>query len=378
MIEDTGQVCCFGQLGDRAPLSARLTITHPSVYRDIVLGGSIGAAEAFIRGHWHSPDLVSLVRLMAKNLRFFNQLDNSGWGARRLSDKLYHWFNRNSEARAKKNIAAHYDLSNEFFALFLDPTMMYSAALFPTAETSLEDASRHKLDRACRELQLSPTDHLLEIGTGWGGLAIHAARNFGCRVTTTTLSQQQYEYTRAWVAREKLQDRIEVVMKDYRQLQGHFDKLVSIEMIEAVGHQYYGEYFRTCAKLLKPGGLMLLQAITIPDQRYKQALSAVDFIQRYIFPGGSLPCHCAIVSHVAEHTDMQLVGLQEMGLDYAQTLKHWRLRFQSALQQVRALGFDETFIRMWTYYLCYCEGGFRERAIGTAQYLLARPEWRPH
>jgi len=234
----------------------------------------------------------------------------------------------------------------------------------------------YKLDLICRKLQLKPEDHLLEIGTGWGGLAIYAARNYGCRVTTTTISREQFQAARQRIRDEGLEDRIEVLFEDYRNLKGSFDKLVSIEMIEAVGHEYYQQYFGGCSRLLKDDGLMLLQAITIPDQRYQYAQKSVDFIQRYIFPGGSLPSHEAILSSLRKHTDLLMVGMQEIGEDYARTLEVWRERFLEKLEQVRELGFDDYFIRMWNYYLCYCQGGFEERIIGTSQILLAKPEWR--
>jgi len=292
-------------------------------------------------------------------------------------DKLGHWLNRNSERQARENISCHYDLSNDFFALFLDPSMMYSAAIFPRHDADLEEAAVYKLDLICGKLELDASDHLLEIGTGWGGLAVHAAREYGCRVTTTTISKRQYEVARERVREAGLEDRVEVLFEDYRNLRGSFDKLVSVEMIEAVGHAYYPQYFSGCASLLKQDGLMLLQAITVPGQRFEYAQRSVDFIQKYIFPGGSLPSHEAMLATVRDHTDMVMVGMHEIGIDYARTLDAWRRRFLGKLDQVRALGFDDTFIRMWNYYLCYCQGGFEERIIGTAQVLLAKPDWRP-
>ncbi len=293
-----------------------------------------------------------------------------------LGDKLFHWLNRNTEKQARDNISRHYDLSNDFFSLFLDPDMMYSAAIFERPEMSLEQASVHKLDVICHKLELQPEDHLLEIGTGWGGLAVYAARHFGCRVTTTTISREQYETACQRVRAEGLENQITVLFEDYRNLQGSYDKLVSVEMIEAVGHKYYKQYFRGCSNLLKEDGLMLLQAITIPGQRYDYARSSVDFIQRYIFPGGSLPSHEVITSAVRANTDMVIVSMQEIGEDYARTLQIWRDRFLAKLDEVRALGFDEYFIRMWNFYLCYCQGGFEERVIGTSQILFAKPQWR--
>jgi cyclopropane-fatty-acyl-phospholipid synthase len=253
---------------------------------------------------------------------------------------------------------------------------MYSAALFETDRTGLDEASVAKLDELCRQLELGSGDHLLEIGTGWGGLAIHAASNYGCRVTTTTISKEQYEYARARVRAAGLENRVSVLCEDYRKLEGSFDKLVSVEMIEAVGHDFYSSYFSRCSQLLKPNGKMVIQAITIADQRYEAAHKSVDFIQRYIFPGGSLPSVAVIADHLARDTDMQMVHLRDITRDYALTLAHWRERFLAAQAAVRQLGFDQTFVRMWEFYLAYCEGGFRERIIGTVQLAFAKPGYR--
>ena len=377
VIEDGGQAMRFGGQQSRPDIAAKIVVHDRSAYRDFVFGGSIGGAEAYMLGKWSSPDLTAVVRLMSANIDVLNGMDDARFVGRRALEKIMHWLNRNSEKQARDNISRHYDLSNDFFSLFLDPTMMYSAAVYPRDDAGLDEAAIHKLDLICRKLELKPSDHLLEIGTGWGGLAIHAAHRYGCRVTTTTISRQQYEAACQRVREAGLEDRVTVLCEDYRNLQGRFDKLVSVEMIEAVGHAYYGQYFRGCASLLKQDGLMLLQAITIPEQRYDYAQHSVDFIQKYIFPGGSLPSHEAMLAHVRQHTDMVMVGMQEIGLDYARTLQDWRRRFLARLDEVRALGFDETFIRMWNYYLCYCQGGFEERVIGTAQILFARPDWRP-
>jgi cyclopropane-fatty-acyl-phospholipid synthase len=294
----------------------------------------------------------------------------------RLGLKLAHRFNRNTHDGSRKNISAHYDLGNDFFRLFLDPTMMYSSALFAGQRATLEDASIAKLDEICRQLELEADDHLLEIGTGWGGMAIHAARNYGCRVTTTTISREQFEHATAMVAEAGLQDRVTVLCEDYRHLEGRYDKLVSIEMIEAVGHQFYSNYFSCCSQLLKPGGKMVIQAITMSDQRYLQARDNVDFIKRYIFQGGCLPSIAVISDHLARDTDMQMVHLRDITPDYALTLAHWRERFMERLEDVREMGFDDQFIRMWEFYLAYCEGGFRERIISTVQLAFAKPAYR--
>ena len=376
VIEDGTESKSFGDKKLLADISAKIVIHDPSAYRDIAFGGSIGAAEAYMLGKWSSPNLVDLVRLMSINIDFLNVMDDSKPLVHRLFDKACHWFNRNTTSKARKNISEHYDLSNEFFALFLDPEMMYSAAMFPRAEVGLNEAAVYKLDVICRKLDLQASDHLLEIGTGWGGMAIHAARKYGCRVTTTTISREQYEAACQRVLESGLEDRVTVLFEDYRDLEGSFDKLVSIEMVEAVGHEFYKQYFGGCATLLKPDGLMLIQAITVPDQRYRYARNSVDFIQRYIFPGGSLPGHEVVMSSIRKYTDMQMIGMEEMGEDYAKTLEVWRQRFLSRLDEVKALGFDDVFIRMWDYYLCYCQGAFEERVIGTSQILLAKSDWR--
>ena len=376
VIEDGSESKSFGNKKLLADISAKIVIHDPSAYRDIAFGGSIGAAEAYMLGKWSSPNLVDLVRLMSVNIDFLNVMDDSKPFFHRVFDKTYHWFNRNTASKARQNISAHYDLSNEFFELFLDPKMMYSSAMFPSKEVGLDEAAVFKLDVICQKLELQASDHLLEIGTGWGGMALHAAKKYGCRVTTTTISREQYEAACKRVVDAGLEDRVTVLFEDYRDLEGCYDKLVSIEMVEAVGHEFYQQYFSGCASLLKPEGLMLIQAITIPDQRYRYALNSVDFIQRYIFPGGSLPGHEVVMSSIRKHTDMQMIGMEEIGEDYAKTLEVWRQRFLSRLNEVKALGFDDVFIRMWDYYLCYCQGAFKERVIGTSQILFARPEWR--
>lgn len=370
-LVDGDQVSRFG--GQLPGPDARIRVLNPAFYSAVLTSGTVGAGEAYMQRHWDTPDLVAVVRVMSANIGTTNGLDSAWTNLRSLALRGYHWLRANTVQGSRKNIAAHYDLGNDFFPLFLDDTMMYSSAIFADEQMDLQQASEHKLERICRRLNLKATDHLMEIGTGWGGMAIYAARHFGCRVTSTTLSQEQYDYASAWVKREGLEHRITLLLKDYRQLTGEYDKLVSIEMIEAVGHQYYDDYFATCSRLLKPDGLMLIQAITIADQRYDYARSHVDFIQRYIFPGGALPSVSVISQCLRRATDMQLVGLEEIGLHYARTLAHWRERFWHAIERVRACGFDDRFIRMWDFYLAYCEGGFRERVIGTSQLLMAKP-----
>jgi len=376
LVEEDGTEHSFGEARQHARVHATIQVRDPAAYGLVLGAGSLGAGEAFMKGLWESPDLLQTIRLFVLNMDLLRNLDRSGSLAGRLAGRVFHLLHRNTLHGARGNIAAHYDLSNDFFKLFLDPTMAYSAAIFTPQTRTLEEASTNKFQHVCQRLQLQPTDHLLEIGTGWGGLALHAARHFGCRVTTTTLSAAQAGHAREWIAREGLSERITVLEKDYRELEGQYDKLVSIEMIEAVGAAYYKDYFARVSALLKPTGLALIQSITISDQRYAASLGDTDFIKRYIFPGGQLPSNAVIASHVAGATDMQLIGLEDITLDYARTLHAWRDNFMTALPEVRRLGFDETFIRMWLYYLCYCEGGFMERVIHTAQFLLAKPQFR--
>ena len=350
-----------------------LTIHDPAAWVDIARSGDLGAGEAYMAGRWHCDDLTGLAQLFLRNPQVMYGLNRGPGRVMSLLNKLWHALRRNTLQGSRKNIAAHYDLGNEMFALFLDDTMMYSCAIFDHPQASLQQASVEKLERVCRKLELHPGDHLLEIGSGWGGLALHAARHYGCRVTTTTISREQYQMTLQRVEQAGLGDRITVLCEDYRNLSGQYDKLVSIEMLEAVGHAYFDSYFEKCSSLLKADGLMLLQSITIADQRYAAAKRSVDFIQRYIFPGGCLPSVAVLGDAVARKTDMRIAHLEDIGPHYATTLKCWRERFMARLDGVRALGYPEEFIRMWEYYLCYCEGGFRERTIGTVQVLLGKP-----
>ena len=366
----------FGQRTPRLDLSVTITVDHPQLYADAAFGGTVGAGEAYIRGLWRCDDLTGLVRLFVANRDMMNGMDSRWSLISRPFLRLFHVLNRNSRQGSARNIAAHYDLGNELYRLMLDPTMAYSCGIFERADSTLEQASIAKFDAVCRKLALSPSDHLVEIGTGWGGLAIHAARHYGCQVTTTTISQEQHDWAREQIARAGLSDRITLLLDDYRDLTGRYDKLVSIEMIEAVGHRWFDTYFRTCSRLLAPDGQMLLQAITIRDQEYARTKRSVDFIQRHVFPGGCLPSVQALADTVARVTDLRALHLEDIGPHYATTLRHWRERFLANLDRVRALGFDDTFLRLWEYYLAYCEGGFAERYLGTVQLLLAKPECR--
>lgn len=357
-------------------IRALIQVEDPTCYRHMVFAGSIGASEAYMTGDWTSPDLTMVIRFMSRNLQAMNQVEDGLARLTRPLQRLYHWRNRNTEKGSKRNIAAHYDLGNDLFELFLDPTMMYSSGIFPEASASLEQASIHKLDRICKKLDLQPDEHVVEIGTGWGGFAIHAATHYGCRVTTTTLSRQQYDFAKARVEKLGLQDRITLLLDDYRDLQGQYDKLVSIEMVEAVGHQFYPAYFETLGRLLKEDGLALIQAITIDDKRFHSAIRSVDFIQRYIFPGSCIPSVTALLSAGGRNSDLQLTHMEDITPHYARTLREWRLNFFRNVEQIRALGYNEEFIRMWDFYFCYCEGGFAERVIGDVQLLFAKPGYR--
>ena len=375
VVIENGERLMFGDCG--AGLVGEVQIHDTSVWGMIASNGSIGAGEAFIHGYWSSPDLTKVVRVLVSNMQVLDAMEG---GLARLGRPLIrglHWVNRNTRKGSQKNIAAHYDLGNEMFEQFLDPTMMYSAAQFLTADDTLEQAQLNKLERICQKLDLKPEDHLLEIGTGWGSMALFAAQHYGCKVTTTTLSKEQFDYTQARVEALGLQDQVTLLLEDYRDLTGQYDKLVSIEMIEAVGHHFLSSYFKQCSHLLKPRGLMLLQAITIREQRYEQAKSSVDFIQRYIFPGGALPSVQKMLEIVGKDTDMNLMHMEDFGLHYAKTLRLWHENFRRAHGRLTELGYDEYFLRLWEFYLCYCEGGFLERSIGTAQLLLAKPQAMP-
>ena len=366
----------FGRTSESCALSATLTVRHPRFFPRVMFGGDIGAAESFMDGDWSCDDLTSLVRILIVNSR--SNSAEPGWLARILEPvyKMGHWLNRNTKRGSRKNISAHYDLGNDFFELFLDETRMYSCGIFERPESTLLEASTAKIERICRKLNLKPQDHLLEIGTGWGGFAMNAAKNYGCRVTTTTISREQFDYATKRIADAGLSDRVTIVMEDYRDLKGQFDKLVSIEMIEAVGHEFFDEYFKTCSRLLKPNGLFVLQGITIADQLYQGYIRKVDFIQRYIFPGGCLPSVTHICEVLTRSTDLRVSHLEDFPDHYAQTLRHWRARFHDQLAEVRRQGFDNRFIRMWDYYLCYCEGAFLERNCGLVQMILTKPGYR--
>jgi cyclopropane-fatty-acyl-phospholipid synthase len=377
-VPATGATRVFGRRSAACDLHVTLEVLHPQTFADAAFGGTVGGGEAYMRGFWRASDLTTLVRIFVLNREAMESVEG---GAALFAEPLrraLHWLNRNSVDGSRRNIAAHYDLGNDLFALFLDETMLYSCAYFEREDASLHEAQVAKLDRICRKLRLQPGDHLVEIGTGWGGLALHAAQHYGCRVTTTTISREQHDWAREkFAAAGLLQNgQVTLLLEDYRNLTGRYDKLVSVEMIEAVGHQYLDTYTAKCAALLEPHGAMLLQAITLQDQIYEQALRSVDFIQRYVFPGSFIPSVTAIADSVRRATDLKVSHLEDIGPHYATTLLRWRENFMARLAQVRALGYPESFIRMWEFYLCYCEGGFRERQIGDVQVLLTKPRCR--
>lgn len=375
IVED-GTCKVFGEASTAGELKASVEVKDVRFYSSIAFSGAVGAAEAYIHGYWTTDDLTSVVRILARNR---NVLENMERGSARVSAplrKLLHWLHRNSRSGSKRNIAAHYDLGNDFFRLWLDETMMYSSAVFERDDMTLREASIAKLDRICRKLELNPSDHVLEIGTGWGGFAEYAAKNYGCRITTTTISKEQYEFARERIAGAGLSDRVTLLLDDYRDLEGTYDKLVSIEMVEAVGHEYLDDFFAQCSNLLRPDGLMLMQAITIADQRYNAALKSVDFIQRYIFPGGFLPSVTRLLDASTRATDMRIYHLEDIGEHYARTLAFWKRSFWEQIDRIRALGFSDDFMRMWHYYYCYCEGAFLERVIGNVQVLYIKPHNR--
>jgi cyclopropane-fatty-acyl-phospholipid synthase len=371
-LSDGGSVYRFGAGPPEA--AAHIRVRDPRFYSEVAFGGSIGGGEAYMHGYWQCDDLVALVRLLLRNREVLDGMEGGAARFTALLQRLFHWINRNTHEGARRNISAHYDLGNDFFALWLDETMMYSSAIFESEQMSLHEAQLARLDHICRTLNLRPGDHIVEIGTGWGGFALHAARHYGCRITTTTISREQYELAGQRIREAGLEDRITLLLDDFRDLRGEYDKLVSIEMIEAIDHDLFAPYFKKCSGLLKPDGAMLVQAITIADQRYEEYRRSIDFIQRYIFPGSGLPSSAVMTDTVARLTDMRLLGLQDIGLHYATTLKRWRENFFERIDEVRRLGYSDTFIRMWEFYLCYCEGAFRERAISDVQIVFAKPE----
>ena len=335
-------------------------------------GGAMGIAEAYILGYWTSDDVVILMRIILKNRSILMSLDNGFAKVLSPINKLIHRSRQNTLKGSKENILAHYDLSNDFYKLWLDPTMTYSCGYFNDPDTTLEAASIEKLDRICRKLKLSEEDNILEIGTGWGSFSIHAAKNYGCSITTTTISDAQYEYAKACVVEEGLESKINVINKDYRKLDGQYDKIISIEMIEAVGYEYIPEYFKKLSSLLKPEGLMAIQGITYNDQNFDRYKGSVDFIKKYIFPGSCLISISQIIDEIKNKTDLSMIDMEDITRHYAETLNRWRKNFMNVLPEVKEMGYSKAFINMWEFYLLYCEAGFLERNIGDVQMVFAK------
>ncbi|MFK2875816.1 class I SAM-dependent methyltransferase [Rhodanobacter hydrolyticus] len=371
-----GTVLIGTPAGEPADLSVPIDVLDPGFYRTVATNGSVGAGEAWMDGHWHCSDLVGLIRLLLRNRDLLDGMETGLARFGGMAMRAVHALRRNTRDGSRRNISAHYDLGNDFFGLFLSGDLMYSSAYWAGSDDTLEAASARKLDLICRKLDLKPGDRVVEIGTGWGGFALHAAKHYGCHVTTTTISREQHALARERIAAAGLSDQVHVLLQDYRDLDGQFDKLVSIEMIEAIGAEYLDAYFHQLGRLLKPDGVALLQAITIEDHRYAQALKSVDFIKRHVFPGSFIPSLSAMLAAKARSSDLGLIAQEDFGDSYARTLHAWRERFMAKLPEVRAQGFDERFIRMWEFYLAYCEGGFRERSIGVSHLLMARPRWR--
>lgn len=376
VIVENNQRYTFGNSSDRFPIEATVVVHHPRLYTRLFWGGLMGAAEAYMEGLWTSNNLTAVIRIFLINRAIFKEMAK---GPARLTAPLYNLYQfirRNTKVGSRKNIHAHYDLGNDFYNLFLDETMTYSCGIFESEASTLKDASVAKYDRICRKLNLSTGDRVLEIGTGWGGFALHAAAHYQAHITTTTISDNQYRFVNTLIEKKGLQKRITLIKKDYRDLSGKFDKIVSIEMIEAVGHQYLGAFFEACSRLLENDGLMVLQAITIGDQIFDRHKRSVDFIKRYIFPGSCIPSITAMSQAIAGKTDLQIVDLEDITPHYARTLREWRRCFFADIDKVKGLGFSKPFIRMWEYYLSYCEAGFAERYIGDVQMVLAKPFWR--
>ncbi len=371
------QRAIVSEFGAEAPGLAAVTlrVLDPRFYAAAAFGGSLGIAEAYIDGYWETDDLAALIEIVTVNLAAMESLEGPFTRLFAPLSRAAYWMERNSRSGSRRNIVAHYDLGNDFFSLFLDPTMTYSCAVFENGAATLEQAQREKIDRACRKLDLRPTDHLLEIGTGWGALAMHAASRYGCRVTTTTISDEQHQFAVRRIREAGLLGRVTVLKRDYRDLGGAgvYDKLVSVEMIEAVGREHLGTFFEECSKCLKPDGAALIQAIVIRDQFFEAASRRRDFLKKYIFPGSCLPSVAAMLGAVNERTDLRAWHLEDIGPHYVTTLSLWRDAFMDRIDDVRRMGFDDRFVRMWEYYLGYCEGAFRARHVGDVQLLLTKP-----
>lgn len=365
-------------IGNGEGIHCHIRVRNTDFFKRCVLYGDIGFGEAYVDGDWDTDNITHVIQWFLLNVEHAPTVSGSGVKSILLNllkafNKVYHLRRSNSLSGSRKNISEHYDLNNDFFALFLDPTMTYSSAYYSRNDMTLEEAQREKYDRLCRQLHLKPEDHVLEIGSGWGGNAIYMAKTYGCKVTTLTISEEQYKLAKERIANEGLEDKITIQVKDYRQMDGKFDKIVSIEMLEAVGAEYYDAYFRKCSDLLKKDGIFALQVITCPDSRFESLKNGVDWIQKHIFPGSLLPSVGAINRAVNSTSDLTLVDLKDIGLHYAHTLRVWYDNFNAHLDEVKQLGFDDYFIRKWNYYLCYCEAAFAMRNINVMQLVYTRP-----
>jgi len=369
LIVDGSDERKFGSKGMRVSL----IIHDKRAYSKLLLGGPIGAAEAYMLGYWSTDNLTRLIRIFLRNRKELEDFNTKASMIKRPLHSLFHRMHRDTLSQSKENISAHYDLGNDFFQLFLDPSLTYSSGYFCDFRDTMEEASLQKVDRICRKLELKPEDEVLEIGTGWGSFALHAATHYGCKITTTTISDEQYEHVVKAVRDRSLEQQVTVLKKDYRSIKGQYGKIVSIEMIEAVGLEYMPTFFKACSQLLKPGGSMLIQAITISEDRFESAKNSVDFIQRYIFPGGALPS-VELLMGESQQANLRPFGVEDMTEHYAETMLRWRMKFEENLNEIKDLGRGDTFLRMWDYYLCYCEGGFLESAIGCVHMQFQKTE----
>ncbi|MCK6264221.1 cyclopropane-fatty-acyl-phospholipid synthase family protein [Vibrio sp. ZSDE26] len=373
-IIDNDEHFVFGD--QSATLHGKIIVSDVRFYQDVVLGGSIGAAESYIDGRWNSPNLTDVIQVMARNQHHLDQIESRVQWLSKLKNLFLRRKNINSEDGSKRNILAHYDLGNELYTRFLDPAMQYSCAIYSDKASQLEDAQQLKMKTICERLDLKESDSVVEIGTGWGGLALYMAQNYGCHVTTTTISDAQHDYANQKITELGLTDKVTLLKRDYRKLTGQYDKLVSIEMIEAVGHEYLPTFFRKCSSLLKEDGKMLIQSITIADNRYEKYRKSVDFIQKHVFPGGCLPSVSVMSDQIASNTDMVIHEMHDIGLHYARTLHDWRITFEQRWSEIHGLGYDEEFRRLWLFYLCYCEGAFLQRVISTHHVVARKPRYR--
>ncbi|MFZ5908311.1 MAG: class I SAM-dependent methyltransferase [Nitrospirota bacterium] len=376
VLKDEGQRYEFGSMSAICGLSATITVTDNRFYRSIALGGSIGAAESYMAGYWQCDNITNLIRIMICNQDIVSGIESGLSTLMNIVHNTLHRKRRNSLGRSASNVSAHYDIGNEFFQLFLDETMTYSCGIFRSNNETMSGASLAKYDHLCRKIALQSTDHIVEIGSGWGGFAIYAASSYGCQVTTITISKSQYELALERIQQAGLHDRITILLQDYREIQGKFNKLVSIEMVEAVGHEYLETFFSCCSNLLRNDGIAALQAITMNDQMYDDHVKTVDFIRRYIFPGGCVPSVTRLCNAASTGSDLRLIHLEDLTPHYPKTLKAWRSKLLSSLDDILSLGYSDQFIRMWEFYFCYCEAGFTERYISDVQLLFAKPGWR--